>query len=74
MPYDKDRRRKGYTPLQKWIKDQKSAGATFPVLAQRLGVHAVTVKYYSSGRNRPHKGHLERLAKVTGLTLIDLLR
>jgi len=74
MPYAKDKRRKSYTPLQHWIADRKKEGATFTQLAIVLGVHVVTVKYYASGRNRPHKSQLERLANITGLTLIDLLR
>ena len=74
MPYHQEKRRRMYTPLQKWIAEQRKGGKTFPDLADILGVHPVTVKYYQSGRNRPHKGQLERFAQITGLSLIDLLR
>jgi transcriptional regulator with XRE-family HTH domain len=42
-------------------------------LAKILSVHEATVSYWISGKNKPKRTLLKRLAKLTGMRIEDLL-
>ena len=42
-------------------------------LAKLLSVHEATVSYWISGKNKPKRTLITRLAKLTGIPVTDLL-
>jgi transcriptional regulator with XRE-family HTH domain len=42
-------------------------------LAKLLSVHEATVSYWISGKNKPKRTLLTRLAKLTGIPVVELL-
>jgi transcriptional regulator with XRE-family HTH domain len=42
-------------------------------LAKLLDVHEATVSYWISGKNKPKRTLITRLAKITGIPVTDLL-
>lgn len=42
-------------------------------LAKLLDVHEATVSYWISGKNKPKRTLIRRLAKLTGIPVMDLI-
>jgi transcriptional regulator with XRE-family HTH domain len=42
-------------------------------LARLLNIHEATVSYWISGKNKPKRTLIKRLAKLTGIPVADLL-
>jgi len=54
-------------------KIREKRGMTQTALAERVGVHRVTIAYLESGARQPSMDLLQRLAKVLKVKVADLL-
>ena len=69
------------TPFQRWIKAQVDAGKTFSAIAKQLDsekgekddpVNRQSVHQWLSGPTKPQAKFFRRIAKATGLGLLEL--
>jgi transcriptional regulator with XRE-family HTH domain len=59
--------------LIKYLEDQTQPKISAKELAARIGISASLLSYWMSGHRKPGKSKLQKVSKITGIKIEDLL-